>query len=179
MTKWWQWNIAIPKDQHPESNPNVTKCPVGESGQVSFLTHSYQGGSQFTCPIPAAHAILIPISSGECTTEEANSNNPADLIKCASEGDKYLTYRATVDGLSLNGLDQNYTTTKIFNMTVPSDNAFEIKPGTFNDGVGGYFAFLKPLPIGEHNVVINARVINPVNPSFNYNYHVVYLLNVK
>jgi hypothetical protein len=111
--------MAIPKNQHPESNANVTKCPVGESGQVSFLTHSYQGKSQFTCTIPAAHAILVPISSGECTTDEAHSNLPADLINCASEGDKYLTFDATVDGLRLNG------------------------------------------------------------PSFNYDYHVVYLLNVK
>jgi hypothetical protein len=173
MIRWWQWNMAIPKNQHPESNANVTKCPVGESGQVSFLTHSYQGRSQFTCTIPAAHAILVPISSGECTTDEAHSNLPADLINCASEGD------ATVDGLRLNGLDQNYATTKIFNMTIPADNALDLKPGTFKDGVGGYFAFLKPLPPGEHNISINARVINPVDPSFNYSYHVVYLLNVK
>lgn len=171
--------MAIPKNQHPESNANVTKCPVGESGQVSFLTHSYQGKSQFTCTIPAAHAILVPISSGECTTDEAHSNLPADLINCASEGDKYLTFDATIDGLRLNGIDQNYATTKIFNVTIPADNAFGLKPGTFKDGVGGYFAFLKPLPPGEHNISINARVINPVDPSFNYDYHVVYLLNVK
>ena len=32
MIKWWQWNMAIPKDQNPESNANLAKCHVGESG---------------------------------------------------------------------------------------------------------------------------------------------------
>jgi hypothetical protein len=43
MTKWWQWNMQIPKEQHPQAvDPNVIKCPVGESGNVSFLTHIYR-----------------------------------------------------------------------------------------------------------------------------------------
>ena len=43
MTEWWQWNIQIPKGQHPVANSNLVKCPVGESGNVSFLTHNFQG----------------------------------------------------------------------------------------------------------------------------------------
>lgn len=47
MTKWWQWNMQIPKEQHPQVvDPNHIKCPVGESGNVSFLTHILQTGNQ-------------------------------------------------------------------------------------------------------------------------------------
>jgi len=179
MIKWWQWNIQIPKQQHPNANPSLTKCPVGESGSVSFLTQRLQGESHYTCTIPTGHAIMIPISTGECTTDEAHSSIPADMIKCATEGNKYLTFAVTVDGVRLNGLDQNNAISKIFDMTVPKDNFLDLKPGVWKAVTGGYFAFLKPLSAGEHNVSVNARVINPIDPSYNYNYHTLFLLKVQ
>lgn len=179
ITKWWQWNIQIPKEQHPVVNPELTKCPVGESGNVSFLTHSLQGKTDYSCTIPAGKAIMIPISTGECTSDEAGSSVPADMIKCATEGDKYLTFDVTVDGVRLNGLDQNYAIPDIFNMTVLENNFLDLNPGQWQAGSGGYFAFLKPLPVGNHEVSVSARVTNPIDPSFNFNYNTQYLLNVQ
>ena len=176
LEKWWQWNIQIPKEQHPQTvNFNLIKCPVGESGPVSFLTQSLQGESQYSCTVPAGHAILIPISPGECTTDEAHSSVPADMIKCATEGNKYLTF----DGVHLNGLDQNNAITGIFNMTVPKDNFLDLKPGQWKDAAGGYWAFLKALPVGDHKVSITARVTNPIDPTYNFDYHTMYLLKVQ
>ena len=43
---------------------------------------------------------------------------------------------------------------------------------------GGYFAFLKPLPVGNHTVSISARVTNPIDPSYNYNYNTLFLLKI-
>jgi hypothetical protein len=180
MTKRWQWNIQIPKEQHPVgNNANLIKCPVGESGSVSFLTQSLQGESQYSCAIPAGHAIMIPISTGECTTEEAQSSIPADMINCATEGDKYITFDVTIDEVRLNGLDQNYAISKIFNMTVPKDNFLDLEPGQWKAITGGYFAFLKPLPTGDHRLSIAARVTNPIDPSYNFNYHSLFLLKVQ
>lgn len=180
MIKWWQWNMQIPKEQHPQVvDPNLIKCPVGESGNVSFLTQTLQGKSEYSCTIPAGHAIMIPISTGECTTDEAKSSIPADMMKCATEGNKYLTFDATVDGVRLNGLEQNDARSEVFNITVPEDNYSDLKPGQWKAVTGGYFAFLKPLPVGNHEVSISARVTNPIDPSYNYNYHTVYLLKVQ
>jgi hypothetical protein len=179
MTKWWQWNIQIPKEQHPQVNPDLKKCPVGESGSVSFLTQILQGKSEYSCTIPAGHAIMIPISTGECTSDEAKSDIPADMMKCATEGNKYLSFDATVDGVRLNGLDQNDARSKVFNIAVPEDNFLDLKPGEWEAVTGGYFAFLKPLPIGNHTVSISARVTNPIDPSYNYNYNTQYFLTVE
>jgi hypothetical protein len=180
MTKWWQWNMQIPKEQHPQVNDyHLIKCPVGQSGNVSFLTQSLQGKSEYSCTIPAGHAIMIPISPGECTTNEAHSSIPADMMKCATEGNKFLTFDAKVDGVRLNGLDQNDARSGVFNMAVPKDNFLDLKPGQWNAVAGGYFGFLKPLPVGNHNVSISARVTNPIDPTYNYNYNTLYLLKVK
>ena len=86
MTKWWQWNIQIPKEQHPQVvDPSLVKCPVGESGNVTFLTQILQGESKYSCTISAGHAVMIPILTGECTSDEARSSVPEDMMKCAEE----------------------------------------------------------------------------------------------
>ena len=180
MTKWWQWNMQIPKEQHPQLLGSTVKvCPVGDLGNVSFLTQSLQGKTEYSCTIPAGHAIMIPISTGECTSDEAKSSIPEDMMRCATEGNKYLTFDATVDGVRLNGLDQNDARSGIFKITVPEDNFQDLKPGQWEAVTGGYFAFLKPLPVGNHTVGISARVINPIDPSYNYNYDTQYRLKVQ
>jgi hypothetical protein len=180
MTKWWQWNMQIPKEQHPQAvNPDLIKCPVGESGNVSFLTHILQGESGYSCTIPAGHALMIPILTGECTSDEAKASVQADMMKCATEGNKYSTFEVTADGVRLNGLDQNDARSGIFSMTVPEDNFLDLNPGKWDAVTGGYFAFLKPLPVGNHTVGVSARVTNPIDPSYNLNYNTQYLLNVQ
>jgi hypothetical protein len=180
MIKWWQWHISLPTQGHPFITKNIENCPVGNSGPVSFLTNSIQGESRYTCIIPAGHAILLRIASAECSTPElpANQRSPADYIKCASEGQQYHTSEVKVDGITLNGLG-NRDTSRFFNITIPEDNIYSIKQGTYKSIVSGYFAFLKPLSAGEHTVDIAARVVNPIDPSFNFLYHTAFLLKVQ
>ena len=116
IKKWWEWNVSVPKAEHPQTSPN-TMCATKESGQVSFLVNNFQGPSHQSCTIPAKNAIMVPISTGSCTSIEAQSTKLADLISCATAGDQYLTFKATLDGTRINNLENNYATTNIFNMT--------------------------------------------------------------
>jgi hypothetical protein len=122
---------------------------------------------------------MIPILTGECTSDEARSSVPADMMNCATEGNKYSTFDVTVDGVQLNGLDQNDARSGVFKMTVPEDNYLDLRAGEWNATSGGYLAFLKPLPVGNHEVSVSARVTNPIDPSYNLNYNTHYLLNVQ
>jgi hypothetical protein len=70
----------------------------------------------------------------------------------------------------------NNALTRFFNITIPEDN---IKPGTYKAVAHGYFVFLKPLSAGQHTISLAARVVNPVDPSFNFAYHTVFNLKVQ
>src|SRR3989337_2124613 len=122
-----------------------------------FLNSKSTGKTEYSCTIPAGNAIMIPISTGECTSDEAKSSIPADMMKCATEGNKYLTFDVTVDGVRLNGLDQNDARSNVFNMTVPENNYLDLNPGQWKAVTGGYFAFLEPLSMGNHTVSVSAR----------------------
>ncbi len=106
---------------------------------------------------------MVPISTGSCTSIEAHSTKLADLVNCASNGDQHLTFKATLDGVPLNNLENNYATTNLFNMTLPNDNFENLKGGTYPTGAGGYFVFLKPLPAGEH-ILQQGSSILPISP---------------
>jgi len=187
VERWWNWNIQIPSEQHPSVyHPKLTDCVVGESESVSFLTPNLNGKSQYSCTIPAKNAILVPISTGHCPTFEAKSNALEDMIKCATEGDKYLWSRVSIDDVPLLTMDPTaeldqkiYVKTKIFNVTIPENNFLNQTAGQWKDAAGGYFIFLKPLPEGDHRLSISARVTNPFDESFNYNYDTSYLLKVQ
>jgi hypothetical protein len=128
------------------------------SGQVSFLVQNLQGPSHYSCTIPAKNAIMLPISTGSCTSIEAHSTKSADLINCATIGDQHLTFKATLEDIPLNNLENNYTITKIFNMTVPDDNYELLKSGSYPTGAVGCFVFLKPPPTvdaGDHLIFLS------------------------
>lgn len=187
VERWWEWNLQIPFEQHPISNPKLTDCAVGELESVSFLTPRLFGKSEFSCTIPAKNAILVPIGTGQCTTYEAQSNALEDMIKCATEGDKFLVFEASIDDVRLLAkmdptaeFDQKiYVKTGIFNITIPENNFLNHPAGQWKHAAGGYFIFLKPLPEGDHRLSISARVTNPLDPSFNFDYKTLYLLKVQ
>lgn len=178
IKKWWQWTVSLDKSEHPATNPRVV-CATKAVEHVSFIVQSYQGPQHYSCTIPRNNAIMVPISTGSCTSIEAHSTKLADLVACASNGDQHLSFKATLDGVQLNNLENNYATTNLFNMTLPKDNFENLKDGTYPTGAGGYFIFLPPLPAGMHNLHVTARVINPNDSSFNYDYDAVYDLNVR
>lgn len=188
LARWWQWNLQIPTALHPIANPGITECPVGDSGPVSFLTQKLQGNSQYNCTIPTGNAILVPIGTGECTNDEAKSNIPEEMIKCATEGDKYITFDSSIDDISLlvkpnidPNLDENnnYATTRIFDIMIPDDNFLNLVPGQWKDAAAGYFIFLKPLATGDHTLRISAQVINPIDPNYDFKYDTTFLLRVQ
>lgn len=50
IKKWWQWNVSVPKAEHPQTNPKVV-CATKVSGQVSFLVQNLQGTSHYSCTV--------------------------------------------------------------------------------------------------------------------------------
>ena len=77
-------------------------------------------------------------------------HNDQDVCQCATEGNDYGVIGATLDGVKIQNLDQSRIDSGFYNITIPSDNIFKEKPGTYKSFTNGYFVFLKPLPAGKH-----------------------------
>jgi hypothetical protein len=184
INKWWQWNMGIPSAEHPRDHYTPSRCTVNQSGPVWFLADLLSGKQERTCTIPAGKAILVPLLTGNCDADSTTPNAPAsesdpNLIQCAKAGNEYGAISSSLDGRNLQKLDQYRTLTGFFNLTVPKDNVFNNRPGTWRSVNDGFFVFLEPLPSGKHDLHLKTNVINPINPSYNYSADLLYHLIVK
>ena len=128
------------------------------------------GKEERTCTIPHEKAILVPLLTGFCDDDNTDPIVKTDegLRNCAMAGNEYGVLSASLDGSKLQDLNQYRTQTRFFNLTVPKDNFATVYQVHFKTMADGFFVFLKPLPVGKHDLVLTTSVSNPIAPSFNY-----------
>jgi hypothetical protein len=178
IAKWWNWTLSIPKGEHPRDDFTPEKCAANQGGPVWFLADQLGGREERTCNIPEGKAILIPLLTGECAYDTPEVKNDDDLRICAIAGDEYGLVQATVDGRTIEDLERYRTESGFFNSTQVENNIYDAPAGTFRSYADGYFVFLEPLPAGEHEVNLKVSVLNPIEPTYNYNADWTYHLNV-
>jgi hypothetical protein len=177
LAKWWQWTFSIPTVQHPRDAYTPEKCALNQEGPVWFLADQLGGREERTCTIPAGKAIFVPLLVGECDYSMPDVKSDQDLRRCAMAGNEYGVIEATVDGVKLKSLEQYRTQSGFFNITIPEDNIYNSRAGTFRALTDGFFVFLEPLPPGKHDVHLKVSVLNPIEQQYNYNadwtYHLI------
>jgi len=97
----------------------------------------------------------------------------------ALRGVNTFSTSSCLDGRQLQNLEQYRATSDVFNMTVAENNAFQSQSGTFPAMADGFFAFLEPLQPGEHTLVLEQSVLNPVQPEYNFASRTNYVLTVE
>jgi hypothetical protein len=141
------------------------------------LADQLGGREERTCTIPAGKAIFVPLLVGECDYSMPDVKSDEALRRCAMAGNEYGVIEATVDGIKLKNLEQYRTQSGFFNITIPEDNIYNSRAGTFRALTDGFFVFLEPLPPGKHEIHLKVSVLNPIEQQFNYNadwtYHLI------
>jgi hypothetical protein len=153
--KWWQWSFNIPKEDHPRENNTASNFVRGQQGPVWFLADSLSGTVKRTCTTLAGRSIMVGLLTGECDKSDPTLHSDQNVRQCATEGNDYGVIGATLDGVRLQNLDQdNRIDFGFYNLTIPADNIYKEKPGTYKAFTNGFFAFafLGSLPHGTHDL---------------------------
>jgi hypothetical protein len=212
VAKYWNKWIGMNTDQAtPKPDGCLIVNNDNKSDSMVMLMETADVGSPPTqvCKISSKQGIMIPLWIAWCSTGDPGQEHDSDeqLTKCAREGSNLGNIRSDVkvDGLPVAKLDVrmsmisgkldykiNSPLTNItelyqkngFELTVPSDtHKANVPPGTFRSGAHGWWAFLKPLPPGEHTIYYNVRVTPTgalTSPGTNPHFaDITYLLNVK
>jgi hypothetical protein len=183
IVRWWQWDMAIPVDKHPNTDYTPEKCGIGQNdtSPVWYLAQPFTEEQQAerTCTIPKDKAIIMALLSGECDLSDPRMTSDAVLKQCATEGNDFGTIQVLLDGVDLKyNMNQNRVMSDFFNITLPENNIFSSPAGTFRAIVEGFFLFLKPLTPGEHELKFKVSVLNPTKTEYNYFQDVTYHLNI-
>ena len=185
VAKWWNWTFGIPADTHPRDDP-TRSCNVHQERPVWFLPDPLNIEDKSTlriCDIPLGKAIFVPIVTGEVSTVEKPGYSDGNLMKEALTCDNFSKVRnAEIDGSSVNGLNDKSTyrtnSSEVFNVTIASDNIYNIKPGTGRAFADGWFLFLNGLTTGEHKLHLVGSIDSP-DQSCNSSGDVNWLIRVK
>jgi hypothetical protein len=141
------------------------------------LTGSYKHQVDRYCSIPAGKSVLFTILNSECSFAEfPNLKTEQDLRKCAKEiQDSVIEVQATVDGVSIKGLEKYRVQSPVFNFTLGRNNilGFPEQATATQEVSDGNWVFLKPLPMGMHVIYFKGglKSINATaNSGSNSNY---------
>jgi hypothetical protein len=123
---------------------------------------------------------LFPILVGECNyLEYPELKSESELRTCAKEGQDFpRTISASVDGVQLKDLENYRVESQLFDLTLPENNVFPAPPGKTKAVSDGFWVFLKPLPVGNHEIDFSGSTIDPSGVN-NYNTQVKYHLIVN
>jgi hypothetical protein len=153
----WQWLASIPLASNPGFDVTGESCAEGQSGPVFFLPRNLP-----PCTVPAGMAILVPIAGTECSSTEPDpfsGTNEEELRLCAEvEADRYTNIRLSVDGRNIPEIETYRTSTPLFAMSLPEHNILGAPAGVAYAVADGYQAILRPLPAGEHEVIVHLEL---------------------
>ena len=192
--KWWQWAYSIPQNINPAYDDTGKFCKEGQKKPVWFFPGTYQHSVTRYCEIPYGVGILFPILNSECSfAEYPQMKTEEELSICAQKiQDKTVPSFATLNGLEIQNLANYRIQSELFNFTLPENNILNLASQTTQAVSDGNWVFLKPLEVGNYELVFKGNIKTTTNNDTNgstdkdefagpigWNYTTTYILTVK
>jgi hypothetical protein len=179
---WWRWTVSAPDPINPLKDGTGKNCGINQNDpNVWYLTGTGSGKVIRECSIPSGKAILFQPAGTECSfAENPSLKTEAELRMCAIAGDQVSSIHVSIDGRSIQSLQNYIVQTPLFNMTFPQNNIFGAPAGPTQSVSSAYLTFLEPLPPGNHDIHFDqVTLASPEAGTQSYAYDVEYHLTVQ
>ncbi len=155
LAKWWQYALSIPAPQNPIIGGIGANCAFQRIGDVGLVLADSMAGVPINCEVPAGMKLYFEVLGAECSTlEEAPfyGGNEAELLACA-QALVPQDLQASLDGVTVPNLSKYFSTSPLYEFTVPEDNALETPGSASGKSIGsGVYLMLAPLSPGKHTI---------------------------
>ena len=163
---WCNWLLSIPREKNPavdETGKNSSQNQV--DANVWFLAGSFGNNIPVRrkCTVPNSKAILFPIVNKEDSfAEDLDLIYEEELaMRARNSMDRLICLQLIVDGKRLPNLSEYRVLSEFFDLTFPENNVYDVNTKNTRAVCDGYWAFLRPLPIGSHEIYFSAKVFLP------------------
>ena len=155
-TRWWRWLLSIPKSDSPALDETGAKFypDKQDKSDVIFLAGNLGGSSNRKYIISADRALLFPIINFTTSyKEEPDLKTEEDLdLRAKSDIDDIVKKNAVIDGKLVENISDYRVHAPPFDISFPPNNILDLDPGLTRSVSDGYWIFLKPLPVGFHEI---------------------------
>ncbi len=163
---WCNWLLSLPRDKNPavdKTGKNSSQNQV--DANVWFLAGSFGNNIPVRrkCKVPKSKAILFPIVNKEDSfAEDLDLIYEEELaMRARNSMDRLICLQLIVDGKRLPKLREYRVLSEFFDLTFPENNVYDVNLGITRAVCDGYWAFLRPLPVGSHEIHFSAQVFLP------------------
>ena len=165
--QWGQWALSIPAASNPLADTTGANCMVGQRGPVWFLAGSITGLPVVrTCTIPEGVALFFPVLNAFNFNSPGCGQEPRDLS--VAEGRAIVASLIEgATGLSVllddRPMGMRRVRSEVYQTVLPPADVLSVTfgitclvPGqVYSPSVDdGYYAKLRPLPLGQHTLSI-------------------------
>jgi hypothetical protein len=154
---WCRWMLSIPKKINPSLDTTGMYCSVNQDNHnVWFLTGTFGNVHPIKrkCIIPTGKAIFFPVLVKEDSlVEDSDLKTEADLIRrCEQATNRLINIEACIDDQRMEHLENYRVRSEVFDLVLPNDNVYSVRPGLTRSVCDGYWLFIKPLQAGKHSI---------------------------
>lgn len=157
----WQWTLSLPVGTNPGQDPSGASCTFGQTGPVYFMPRNLA-----PCTVTDGAVVMIPIAGGACSSVEAEpfwGGDEESLRECAArEAERYANISVTVDGETISGIGRYRTATPLFSAILPERDILGVDSGGAWVVADGYSVLLRPLPPGEHTIIVHTETVDGI-----------------
>ncbi len=173
---WWQWVYSIPPSQNPVLDTNGAFAHLGQDGPIFFLAGNFGGTTVREVSVPAGKALFFPLLNQSWVQFPTDPILPIeelrDIIASSTDNPRHLS--CAIDGTAVRNLVRYRIESRVFSVTLPSDNLLGLAAGTYEPCVDdGYYLLVEPLKKGRHTIHFSSQ-----NNDGTFTLDVTYHLNV-
>lgn len=153
--KWWRWIVSIPIERNPALDYVGQNSGANQTAPVWFLAGTFGENKRpiRKCTVPRNMAFFFPIINYEINQlEDSSLKSDQEMIShVVDDINDIIKKVVTVDGNNIPAY-RVQSSPEVFYLNLGPSNCLGLKPGLVKVAADGYWAFLKPLSIGEHEI---------------------------
>ena len=158
IIKWWKFMFSVKIEDSLAIDTTGVNCQKRQKGPVWFLAGTLHTSKiKRTCRIPLGKSLFFPVINTEWNRHEYQSGDVLSLATKARKNiDKVSRISLLVDGKSLNLSNFRFGPIK-FEVNIINKNFLNLPAGRVELVSDGYWAGLKPLSVGKHDILFEAE----------------------
>jgi hypothetical protein len=178
--EWWRWFLSTPKSINPVVDESGEFASVNQPAEDVWFLAGKVANEQLSfpkrfCRIPSSYSILFPVINCEVNRLEfPELTTYSELIRKVESDENTIVHKeCMVDG-KLVPVQRIKSDPIVFEVKIDKDNAYGVADGGITlAAADGYWVFLRPLPVGKHNIYFRGSCENGrLNSGADYHFQI-------
>ncbi len=163
IVKDWKRNLSIPLDENPMEDKSGERVTYGvdKNSPVIYLSGNTGGSSERTCKIPQGSGVFISVCDAVYSEAEKPGTSIEELHTLARKDQDNAKVSLKINDQDFADLTKYRFHTDSFNVVIPDNALFGLRPGPSNAVADGFYVITEPLKAGKYTIVTKADISEP------------------